>query len=112
MWYHHKLEGGTKDEYIQRTQERKEKSKRQEYGGWERKGEKQKKSSCISRKHIHKVGNHDTAVLTLVLAVRGFAVHGSKYVSVDASEPDIDVQLLDINPYSRPGSRAAGSRGS
>lgn len=51
------------------------------------------------------------AVLTLVLAVRGFAVQGSKYVNVDASEPDIDVQLLDINPYSRPGIESSGITG-
>ena len=51
------------------------------------------------------------AVLTLVLAVRGFAVQGSKYVNVDASEPDIDVQLLDINPYSRPGIQSNGITG-
>ena len=51
------------------------------------------------------------AVLTLVLAVRSFTSHGSKYVDVDASEPDIDVQLLDVNPYSRPGVESDGITG-
>ena len=51
------------------------------------------------------------AVLTLVLAVRSFTSHGSKYVDVDASEPDIDVQLLDVNPYSRPGIESNGITG-
>ena len=51
------------------------------------------------------------AVLTLVLAVRSFTSHGSKYVDVDASEPDIDVQLLDVNPYSRPGIQSDGITG-
>lgn len=51
------------------------------------------------------------AVLTLVLAVCSFTSHGSKYVDVDASEPDIDVQLLDVNPYSRPGIESNGITG-
>ena len=43
-------------------------------------------------------------VLFVVLAVRGF-VGRETYISldVDASEPDISVQLLDVNEYSRPG---------
>lgn len=51
------------------------------------------------------------AVLTLVLAVRGFISQGSRYVNVDASEPEIDVQLLDVNPYSRPGIESNGITG-
>ena len=51
------------------------------------------------------------AVLTLVLAVRSFTSHGGEYVDVDASEPDIDVQLLDVNPYSRPGVESDGITG-
>ena len=46
-----------------------------------------------------------------MLAVRSFTSHGSKYVDVDASEPDIDVQLLDVNPYSRPGIESDGITG-
>ena len=97
------MKGGTKDEHIQRTQERKEKSKRQEYGGRERKRKKQKKSSCICGEHIHKVGNPDTGCPD--------AGAGGTYVNVDASEPDIDVQLLDVNPYSRPGIESNGITG-
>ncbi len=43
-------------------------------------------------------------VLMIVLAWNYFMA-GNRYyrVDVDASEPDIDVQLLDINQYSRPG---------
>ncbi|OUO26724.1 N-acetylmuramoyl-L-alanine amidase [Lachnoclostridium sp. An298] len=51
------------------------------------------------------------AVLTIVLAVRGVTSPGSMYVDVDASEPDIDVQLLDVNPYSRPGIESDGITG-
>ena len=67
------------------------------------KGKSRRKAAAFPGNTYIKWGTMILAVLTLVLAVRGFAVHGSKYVSVDASEPDIDVQLLDINPYSRPG---------
>ena len=50
------------------------------------------------------------AVLTAVLVVRG--CRGSGYrMDVDATEPAIDVQLLDINPYSRPGTASSGING-
>ena len=32
-------------------------------------------------------------------------------MDVDASEPEIDVQLLDVNPYSRPGTQSSGITG-
>ena len=50
-------------------------------------------------------------ILTLILAVRGFLSRGGGHVNVDASEPDIDVQLLDVNPYSRPGIESNGITG-
>mgnify|MGYP001622908206 FL=1 len=50
-------------------------------------------------------------ILTLVLAVRGFASLGTGYINADASEPDLDVQLLDVNPYSRPGIQSNGITG-
>lgn len=50
-------------------------------------------------------------ILTLVLAVRGFTSLGTGYINADASEPDLDVQLLDINPYSRPGIQSNGITG-
>lgn len=40
-------------------------------------------------------------VVMVVMATRSCS--GGYMVDVDASQPDIDVQLLDINPYSRPG---------
>lgn len=45
-------------------------------------------------------------VLAIVLTVRAFTDGGSSTygkLDVDASEPDISVQLLDVNEYSRPG---------
>ena len=50
-------------------------------------------------------------ILTLVLAVRGFTSLGTGYINADASEPDLDVQLLDVNPYSRPGIQSNGITG-
>ena len=43
------------------------------------------------------------AVLTVILAVRACASGSRRNLDVDASEPEIDVQLLDVNAYSRPG---------
>lgn len=58
------------------------------------------------------------AALTAVLAVRGILLSrgilgnsGYGHVDADASEPEIDVQLLDINPYSRPGIQSDGITG-
>lgn len=50
-------------------------------------------------------------ILTLVLAVRGFTSLGTGDINADASEPDLDVQLLDVNPYSRPGIQSNGITG-
>ena len=43
------------------------------------------------------------AVLTVMMAVRSCVSAGRRNLNVDASEPAIDVQLLDVNAYSRPG---------
>lgn len=57
------------------------------------------------------------AALMIALAVRscvtgGMMTDGGYNVEgVDASEPEIDVQLLDINPYSRPGIQTDGING-
>lgn len=59
---------------------------------------------------LTKTGLIILAVLTVILAVRG-AFFKDKYVDVSASEPWIDVQLLDINPYSRPGIETDGITG-
>ena len=57
-------------------------------------------------------------LLTVLLAVRGLLAAGGFFgssgygrVDVDASEPEIDVQLLDVNPYSRPGTQSSGITG-
>lgn len=50
-------------------------------------------------------------ILMVILAVREVKDAGGYHVDVDASEPDIDVQLLDINPYSRPGIQSDGITG-
>ena len=42
-------------------------------------------------------------ILTVVLSVHSCTTAGEYHVDVDASQPEIDVQLLDVNPYSRPG---------
>lgn len=41
--------------------------------------------------------------LTVALGIYSCAGGGRRAADVDASEPEIDVQLLDVNPYSRPG---------
>lgn len=51
------------------------------------------------------------AVLTLVLAIRGLISPDTGYINADASQPAIDVQLLDVNPYSRPGIQSNGITG-
>ena len=75
-----------------------------------RKRNRKKKQFFASNPYI-KWGLMILAVLTIVLAVRGVTSPGSMYIDVDASEPDIDVQLLDVNPYSRPGIESDGITG-
>ena len=50
-------------------------------------------------------------ILTAVLILRSVFMGRGYQVDVDASEPEIDVQLLDINPYSRPGIETNGITG-
>ena len=43
-------------------------------------------------------------IIAVILGIYSCAVRVDReIVNVDASEPNIDVQLLDVNPYSRPG---------
>ncbi len=45
-------------------------------------------------------------IIAVILGIYSCAVRGDReIVNVDASEPNIDVQLLDVNPYSRPGTQ-------
>lgn len=58
------------------------------------------------RKRMICIGIGILLVLTIILTIRKIYVdHQGRYgnIKVDASKPDIDVQLLDINEYSRPG---------
>ena len=50
-------------------------------------------------------------ILTTALGIYSCAAGRGYYVDVDASEPAIDVQLLDVNPYSRPGIESDGING-
>lgn len=50
-------------------------------------------------------------ILTVALILRACVWNGEYHVDVDASEPEIDVQLLDVNPYSRPGTQSDGITG-
>ena len=42
-------------------------------------------------------------ILMLVMGISSYVSDRRRNVVVDASQPDIDVQLLDVNAYSRPG---------
>ena len=55
------------------------------------------KSTAFSGNVYIKCGILILTILTLILTVRGFLSRGGGHVNVDASEPDIDVQLLDVN---------------
>lgn len=66
------------------------------------------KTGKSDRKRIFKnryilIGAAVLLILTVVLGVRSCMTDGTYHVDVDASEPELDVQLLDVNPYSRPG---------
>lgn len=50
-------------------------------------------------------------ILTIALGIYSCASGDGYYVDVDASEPELDVQLLDVNPYSRPGIQSDGING-
>lgn len=65
-----------------------------------------------------RIGLAGLVLLMVLLAVRGLLAAGGFFgssgygrVDVDASEPEIDVQLLDVNPYSRPGTQSSGITG-
>ena len=63
-----------------------------------------------------KIGLLILLILTVVLLVRSCVVKSGKYwednsADVDASKPEIDVQLLDVNEYSRPGIKSGQDQG-
>lgn len=61
---------------------------------------------------LFKAGIVLLVIVTLVAAAYSLSsVRGQNVADVDASQPDIDVQLLDVNPYSRPGTESDGING-
>ena len=79
---------------------------------------KSSRSAVCRMNRTARIGIAVLVVLTVFLAVRGLLFAGgflgsSGYgrVDVEASEPEIDVQLLDVNPYSRPGTQSNGITG-
>ena len=72
-------------------------------------GSRKKQSQNIL---LFKAGIVLLVIVTLVAAAYSLSsVRGQNVADVDASQPDIDVQLLDVNPYSRPGTESDGING-
>ena len=81
-------------------------------------GKSRNRSAKVRMNRTIRTGIIVLVLLTVFLAVRGLLSAGgfpgdSGYgrVDADASEPEIDVQLLDVNPYSRPGTQSDGITG-
>lgn len=81
-------------------------------------GKSRNRSAKVRMNSTIRTGIIVLVLLTVFLAVRGLLSAGgfpgdSGYgrVDADASEPEIDVQLLDVNPYSRPGIQSNGIAG-
>ena len=81
-------------------------------------GKSRNRSAKVRMNRTIRTGIIVLVLLTVFLAVRGLLSAGgfpgdSGYgrVDADASEPEIDVQLLDVNPYSRPGIQSNGIAG-
>lgn len=76
---------------------------------------KRKSGSRKRQRHnilLFKAGIVLLVIVTLVAAAYSLSsVRGQNVADVDASQPDIDVQLLDVNPYSRPGTESDGING-
>lgn len=70
-----------------------------------------KQSLKKKRSRITAAGVAALLILTIILAVRSCIGERNQFVETDASQPDIDVQLLDVNPYSRPGIESEGVKG-
>lgn len=77
-------------------------------GGQRRRKKNRKKNP---RQLFVKAGVLLLLFLSVFLAFRQCTGKEEYRVNVDASEPEIDVQLLDINPYSRPGIESDGVKG-
>ena len=69
--------------------------------GREKKKKRRKKKNRSRR--ILQVIMISLFVVLVVLIFRACTKEKEQYADVDASQPQIDVQLLEVNPYSRPG---------
>ncbi len=86
-------------------------------GGYTKRNSGMHRNNGRRKKKNHKITFIKAGIL--LLAVGMFAavlysmssVRGQNVADVDASQPDIDVQLLDVNPYSRPGIQSDGIKG-
>ena len=83
-----------------------QKTGRTKAGSWKNRGWK-----AVLRNKYTVSGVAVLLILTIVLSVRSCMADRPYRVDVDASEPELDVQLLDVNPYSRPGIQSDGISG-
>lgn len=75
-------------------------------------GRRRKRRKKTDRRAVYiRAGILALIVLTLILGIYSCVSGGRRSLDVDASEPDIDVQLLDVNAYSRPGIETEGING-
>lgn len=75
-------------------------------------GKKRKRRRKTDRRTLYIRGGILVLVLlTVILGIYSCASGSRRKLDVDASEPDIDVQLLDVNAYSRPGIETEGING-
>lgn len=75
-------------------------------------GRRRKRRKKTDRRAVYiRAGILALIVLTLILGIYSCVSGGRRNLDVDASEPDIDVQLLDVNAYSRPGIETEGING-
>lgn len=68
---------------------------------------KGRKRRCVRKEAVYvRAGIAVLLILTVILGIQSCisgAGRGFRFIDTDASKPEIDVQLLDVNPYSRPG---------
>lgn len=64
---------------------------------------RRKKRKLKDKKLMICIGLVILVVITVVLGIYSCVSGRGRALNVDASEPEIDVQLLDVNSYSRPG---------
>lgn len=92
--------GNKRKKQRQRPAQTKKKSRR-----------KNRSKSPQRRKTYAAAGIMLLVILTAAAGIYSCVSRNGRYVDVDASEPALDVQLLDVNPYSRPGIQSDGING-